>query len=121
MAFPATGDTTTGSNALLALASTSDISIGMLVTCANFPTGTLVTSVDSSVAISLSNNATATSTGVAVSFATRFATQSEITVTVTGLDLTVKNVTFTGSGVVTAKPDPTGIYFNQHLFGKIFY
>ena len=109
MAFPATGDTTTGSNALLALASTSDISIGMIVTCASFPAGTLVTSVDSSVAISLSNNATATSTGVAVSFATRFASQSDVVVTITGTDLTVRNNTFSSSESVTVTPDLAGI------------
>lgn len=62
-----TGDTTTGSNQLTALASTSGIVAGQIITGTGIPNGTTVVSITGSV-VTMSANATATGSAVSVAF-----------------------------------------------------
>jgi hypothetical protein len=68
-----TGNTTNGSNVITGMATTTGVqaptagkTLGMYISGAGIPTGTTVTSVDSSSQVHISNNATATATGVSL-------------------------------------------------------
>lgn len=67
-AMATTGNTTSGTQTITGIPSTTGLSVGNLVDSANFPNGSTIITVNSSTQVTVNNNATATSTGVAVRF-----------------------------------------------------
>jgi hypothetical protein len=63
-ATPITGVTTTASNATIAVASTAGLTVGMHLTGTNIPVNTIITSINSSTSVTMSNNASAAGSGI---------------------------------------------------------
>lgn len=73
-----TGDTTDTSDSITNLSDTTDLRVGMRVVGSGIPDDTVISSIDSGTAITISNNATATDTTVSLEFQDR--------VTINGVD-----------------------------------
>lgn len=66
--FSLNGNTTNGSNSVTNISSTTNIQVGYTVTGSGIPANTVVSSITSSTAITISKNATATATGVSLTY-----------------------------------------------------
>ena len=63
-----TGDTTIGTNTIINMNSTTNLTEGMIIVATGIPTGTAIVSVDSATQITISENATATNPGISLDF-----------------------------------------------------